>query len=196
MQMILASQSPRRKELLAFLGHPFLTMPADADESIPQGMGPEEAVRLLARRKANLVAQSHPDDLVIGADTVVAIDGRILGKPESPQQAAEMLALLSGRIHSVYTGVCLQKNGERRAFSQRTRVAFYPLTQEEIAWYLDTGEPFDKAGAYGVQGFGSVFVKGIEGDYFNVMGLPIARLCREIQAFCPGWKLGNTAAQA
>lgn len=195
MQIILASQSPRRKELLALLGHPFFTHPVDADERIPAGMEPARAVRMLSRRKAEAAGKRYPEALIIGADTVVAIDGRILGKPASREEAWEMLSLLSGRTHHVYTGVCLVRDGKSRTFVQCTRVEFYPLGRDEIARYLDTGEPFDKAGAYGIQGYGSLFVKEIAGDYFNVMGLPVARLAREMASFCPEWRASERAKE-
>ncbi len=182
MQLVLASQSPRRKELLGLLGRDFITLPVDADETIPPGTPPAEAVEMLAQRKARMAASQRPGDLIVAADTVVAIDGMILGKPHSAQEAAAMLKRLSGRLHSVYTGVCVRYGEKERSFVAHTQVEFYPMEEGEIRWYLETGEPFDKAGAYGIQGYGAVFVKGIIGDYYNVMGLPIARLRRELES--------------
>ena len=172
-RVVLASQSPRRRELLKFLFDEFTVHVSEADESLPEGVAPGAAVEELARRKALAVAALEPGALVVGADTVVAIDGLILGKPRDPGEAAAMLRRLSGREHTVYTGVCLVRGAQRQVFHCRTQVLFKPLSEEEIAWYLSTGEPYDKAGAYGIQGYGARFVRGVVGDYFNVMGLPV-----------------------
>lgn len=175
-QIILASGSPRRQELLHLVVENFEVCVSDADETLPEGIGPSKAVEMLAQRKAQAVARLRPSALIIGADTVVAVDGAILGKPQDDEQAREMLLRLSGRMHQVYTGVALCENGGSCVFSCCTEVEFASLTNEEIDWYLGTGEPFDKAGAYGIQGYGARFVKAIKGDYFNVMGLPVNRL--------------------
>lgn len=183
MDLILASQSPRRRELLAVIQPNFKVVPSIAEEIIPDGYSPAEAVEHLARLKASQVAKSYPDCLVIGADTVVAIDGRILGKPRNREDCLHMLHLLSGRIHQVYTGVALSGNCKLESFVTCTKVEFWPLTEDEISAYASTEEPYDKAGAYGIQGLGSLLVKGIEGDYFNVMGLPVSCLNRHMADF-------------
>ena len=156
----------------------------DIEEIIDPAWRPDEAARNLAKQKAEVVSGKYPADCVIAADTIVAAEGQILGKPADEEDAARMLRILSGREHKVITGVCLTLNGESRVFSQGTRVKFYPLRDEEIWAYIKTGEPMDKAGAYGIQGRGGLLVEGIAGDYFNVVGLPIARLVRELDALC------------
>ena len=180
METILASGSPRRRELLQYICPEYTVLPADIDETPPAGTAPEAVGEVTARRKAEHVAKAHPNALIIAADTVVVAEGEVLGKPVDAADAARMLRLLSGSEHRVYTGVCLRCGGRERCFTQCTRVWFYPLTEAEIEAYLATGEPFDKAGAYGIQGYGCALVERIEGDYFNVMGLPAARLKREI----------------
>ena len=186
MKIILASASPRRREILTTIGlAPDEIMPSDADETIAEGTPAHEAVMILSERKAESVAKKAPaDSLLIASDTVVVLDGEILGKPRDRQDAYDMLSRLSGRIHSVYTGVCMILNEKKSVFYQKTDVEFYPLTDADINAYLDTGEPFDKAGAYGIQGRGSVLVKGIDGDFFTVMGLPAAEVYRTAERFC------------
>ena len=175
--MILASASPRRRELLGLITDNFKIIPAKGEEDIPEGSAPEDAVRLLAKQKAEEIYSEHRGEVIIAADTVVAIDGKILGKPRDEKNAAEMLGALSGRRHSVFTGVCvIFADGNREVFAEETAVDFYPLSEREIAEYIASGEPMDKAGAYGIQGRGALFVKGIVGDYYNVMGLPVSRL--------------------
>ena len=178
MSVVLASGSPRRKELLEMLGFKDLViLPAKGEEKPPAGAGPEETVLSLAAAKAGEVSRlCREEDLIIAADTVVWIDGRILGKPHSEEEAGRMLRRLSGASHQVYTGVCVQKGGETLLECEVSTVRFRPLTEEEIAAYVRSGEPMDKAGAYGAQGLGALFVQGIEGDFFNVMGLPLCRL--------------------
>lgn len=186
--LILASQSPRRKELLSTILPDFATQVSAADETLPDEITPVEAVRHLAAKKAEAVLSLQPDPeevVVIGSDTVVAIDGKILGKPHTPEECTEMLRALSGREHAVHTGVALLRGTSRRVFQETTFVQFWPLTEEEIAWYASTPEPYDKAGGYGIQGLGSRLVKGITGDYFTVMGLPVSRLWRELRSFAP-----------
>ena len=178
MSIVLASASPRRRELLQTAGIDFTVRVSDAAEYIAPGTPPQEAVQSLARQKAEAVAAQCPSDTVIGADTVVTLDGVILGKPRDAADAARMLHLLSGRTHEVYTGVCLCRAGYAETFFACTRVTFYPLTDEEIDDYIATGEPMDKAGAYGIQGLGCTLVRGIEGDYCIVVGLPVASLVR------------------
>lgn len=174
--LILASKSPRRKELLSVITEDFVIKAADVDETLPEDISPKEAVEYLSKIKAQPFANDN--DTVIGADTVVAIDDKILGKPKSSEDAFDMLKLLSGRCHSVFTGVTVIKADKIKTFSAETRVKFFELTDEEIEKYIATGEPFDKAGAYGIQGKGSMLVEKIDGDYFNVVGLPVNLLGR------------------
>ncbi|MFJ7974746.1 Maf family protein [Peribacillus sp. JNUCC 23] len=181
--LILASSSPRRKELLQVLQIPFQSVDANVDESIEPNTAPSDAVKELAHRKAKAVAANHPDSCVIGSDTVVALDGLILGKPTDRADARRMLQLLAGNTHFVYTGVALVQGKKSQVFFEETEVTFWDLSDAEIEGYLDSGEPFDKAGSYGIQGYGSLFVKKIHGDYFSVVGLPVSRLSRELLAF-------------
>ena len=181
MSLVLASASPRRRELMQTAGLAFTVRVSDAEERIPPDAAPHEAVQALARQKAEAVVALCPDGTVIGADTVVVLDGMIFGKPRDAADARRMLQLLSGRTHEVYTGVCLCRGGTAETFFVCTRVTFYPLTDREIDAYIATGEPMDKAGAYGVQGRGCTLVRGIEGDYFNVVGLPVAELYRRLE---------------
>ena len=178
--IILASASPRRKELLSLISDDFKVAPSDCDESIPEDMPVCEFPEYIAREKAISVSKKFPPDTVIGADTGVFSGGKILGKPTDEENAREMLKELSGKTHKVVTGCAVVKNGICQSFSAETQVEFYSLTDNEIEAYILTGEPFDKAGAYGIQGKGSLFVKRIDGDYFNVVGLPIAKLKRFI----------------
>lgn len=182
-KLILASGSPRRRELLGTAGLEFEVIVADVEEKISEGAAPQDVVKALALQKAQAVAQLHPDCTVIGADTVVVSDGKILGKPKSEADAAEMLGSLSGRVHKVCTGVALINGDKIKNFCETTEVEFHNLTAEEIENYVKTGEPMDKAGAYGIQGKGCVLVKRISGDYFNVVGLPVSRVYRELGDF-------------
>lgn len=183
--IILASQSPRRRELLARMGIPhFDVIPAREEEQTDPTLPAGRLVKALAQQKAREVAaRVPPDAIVIAADTVVAIDGEILGKPHSPAEAAEMLQKLSGRQHTVCTGVAVRQNDVELVEGESAQVRFRPLSPQEIATYIATGEPMDKAGAYGVQGYGCLFVEGIVGDYYNVMGLPVCRLGRMLARF-------------
>ncbi len=175
--MILASQSPRRRELLSLITADFRIIPAKGEENLPDGIAPDEAVLLLSRQKAEEIYAEYKNETIIAADTVVAIDGQILGKPSSELNAAEMLRLLSGRTHSVYTGVCvISEAGELHSFVEETRVEFHKLSESLIQNYVASGEPMDKAGAYGIQGAGALLVKRIDGCYYNVMGLPVGTL--------------------
>lgn len=184
MNIILASGSPRRRQLLEQIGLPFTVRASDVDETVSPDLGPAEVVASLSRRKAEAVAAgAAPSELILAADTVVALDSAILGKPHSGEEAASMLAALSGRTHQVFTGVTLLRDGETLTEHVATSVTFRPLTPEEIAAYVRTGEPMDKAGAYGIQGYGALLVERLEGDYFNVMGLPLCRLGRMLSAF-------------
>lgn len=182
-EIILASASPRRKELLSTAGLEFTVRVADVEEVIDENATPDEVVMSLALQKAQAVAQADPTATVIGADTVVVLDGEILGKPENEQNAIEMLTALSGRSHTVYTGVAIINGEKIKNFCEATQVEFFPLTEDEIRGYVATGEPMDKAGAYGIQGKGCVLVRKIDGDYFNVVGLPVSRVCRELRDF-------------
>ena len=179
MAMILASQSPRRRELLGQMGFSFTVRPAKGEELAHPELTPAQLVEELARQKAlEVSAEAEADDVVVAADTVVAIDGVVLGKPRDKAHAAEMLSALSGREHTVYTGVAVKRGETLLVEHEATQVRFRPLTQREIDLYIQTGEPMDKAGSYGIQGYGALLVEGIRGDYFNVVGLPICRLGR------------------
>ena len=185
MAVILASQSPRRRELLERMGiGPFQIRPAQGEEILDPQLSPAEPVETLSRQKAaEIAAGAAPEDLILAADTVVSVDGRILGKPRDERQAAEMLAALSGREHTVYTGVTVRRGSEVVTEHEATAVRFRPLRREEIDAYVATGEPMDKAGAYGIQGYGCLLVEGICGDYFNVVGLPVCRLGQILARF-------------
>lgn len=178
MQMILASASPRRRELMALLSDEFQVCPAKGPERVPPQMPSGQQARYLAVQKAREVFSRYPQGIVIGADTMVLMGDTIFGKPRDEKEARQMLKTLSGRVHQVKTGVCLKAPGWETSFTQTTQVEFYPLSDREIDRYIHTGEPFDKAGGYGIQGGASVFVKGIVGDYFNVVGFPVAQIRR------------------
>ena len=210
LRVILASQSPRRQELLKKIFQYFEVMPSNADENI-EVLPPAEYVEKLSKIKALEVYErlmdedemvpevtgmkrlsklfkgsgyaSTEDMLVIGADTIVVRDGEILGKPKDKTDAKRMLMLLSGCEHSVYTGVCIISENKNITFCEETKVRFFELSESEIDEYIATGEPFDKAGAYGIQELGALLVSGITGDYYNVMGLPVGRLSRELKNF-------------
>lgn len=175
-RVILASGSPRRKELLSELISDFEVIPSGCEEKVPENSTPEDIVMSLSLQKAQDVARNHEDAVVIGSDTIVYSDGEIMGKPVDKADAERMLRKLSGKSHFVYTGVCIMHKGQITTFYDKTEVEFYPLSDDEIADYIATNEPFDKAGAYGIQGRGAVLVKGIIGDFFNVMGLPVGKL--------------------
>ncbi len=176
--LILASGSPRRRELLSLITDEFEILVSGCDEFVPEGTPAEKVPAILAEQKALAVAKLRPEDTVIGSDTVVVLNNEIFGKPKDKSHAHTMLKALSGKKHFVYTGVAVAEKGEVRSFVQKTEVEFYELSDETIEKYIATGEPMDKAGAYGIQGKGSVLVKGIVGDYFNVMGLPVAETAR------------------
>ena len=179
--LILASASPRRQELLRLAGISVEVIPSHADERFRSGEKPERHVIRLAREKAHEVAGRNPNRCVLGADTVVVVDGKVLGKPEDPKEAEEMLRFLSDREHRVITGYCLLNSTleNRKEGFVTTRVRFKPLSSEEIRWYIATEEPFDKAGAYAIQGRGAFMIREIFGSYTNVVGLP---LCEVIEA--------------
>ncbi len=174
MRLVLASASPRRAELLRAAGFTFDIHPVDLDERLLPGESPEAYVRRLATAKASEVVRRISGSVVIGADTTVVVDEHILGKPDDDRQAAEMLQMLSGRSHDVLTGVAVARGTAQLAVVECTRVHFLQLSPAEIAWYVGSGEPRDKAGAYAVQGLASRFIDRIEGSYSNVVGLPIA----------------------
>lgn len=180
---ILASASPRRKEILSNAGFSFEIIPSDADETVTENLSPEETVKELAKRKAQYILERHPDRVVFGCDTVVAVDGKVLGKPLNDEDAFNMLRMLSGKTHKVSTGVCVISAEKEVCFYDTTQVTFYELSDETIWSYVKTGECSDKAGAYGIQGYGSVLVKEIKGDYFSVMGLPVTRAARALIEF-------------
>ena len=212
-RLVLASASPRRRELLSQIGLEFTVMPSTKEENAKtteagalvqelsrqkavdiweqlsggQGQNPDADQEQIAEetQEPNLNGKRQPELLVIGADTVVCCEGKILGKPHSREAAAEMLTALQGRSHEVYTGVTLYSQSETVTFFECTQVEFYPMTEVEISEYIDSKEPMDKAGAYGIQGLGARFVKGIRGDYNNVVGLPVGRLYQEMKS--RGW---------
>ena len=185
MKIILASQSPRRKELLERMGiRDFETISPNVDESVFHGLPPEELVRRLSAEKSAAVAgRAGEDAIVIAADTVVALEGAVLGKPADELDAFKMLSALSGVRHQVYTGVTVCRGGEKQTAHEVTDVTFRELSEEEIEHYIATGEPMDKAGAYGIQGYGALLIQGISGDYYNVMGLPVCRLSGMLARF-------------
>jgi septum formation protein len=184
MQLILPSQSPRRKELLGLFGIPFTVRVADIDETMDLSAPAAEEVARVSRRKA-LAIPREQDDVLIAADTIVVCQGRVLGKPHDAQEAYEMLRLLSGRDHQVMTGVTVLRGKEERVFTQITDLHFRELSDREINRYIATGEPMDKAGAYGIQGGAALFCEKMDGDYYNVMGLPVCRLGETLKELAP-----------
>jgi septum formation protein len=179
--LILASQSPRRRELLTLAGFPFTVRACPVEEVRAPGENPREYVMRLAKSKAEAACQDDPDEIVLGADTTVALGDRILEKPAHPAAAKAMLRALSCREHIVLTGICLKHRGGTIVDCESTRVSFIELNEQEIEEYVASGEPMDKAGAYAIQGRASKFVDRIEGDYFNVMGLPLALLYKHLK---------------
>lgn len=185
-RIILASQSPRRRELLTQIGLKFEVIPSTVEEVITSA-NPVEVVQELAQQKARDVAEvagremAKDSLLVIGADTIVVYEGKILGKPEDKEDAVRILTMLQGKEHSVYTGVALLSGEQEIVFAEETRVQMCPMTPEEILWYVNTGEPMDKAGAYGIQGLCARFIRQIQGDYNNVVGLPVGRIYQELK---------------
>lgn len=176
MDVILASQSPRRRELLALLQIPFDVEVSGEQEIIPEDACPEQIVMALAEQKAQHVFLRHPNHCVIGADTIVVLNGHILGKPKTAAQAVEYLSALQGKNHYVLTGVCVKTPNGSLTRYESTLVRFRPMTIDEITWYASTGDPMDKAGAYGVQGLACCFVDSVDGNFFNVVGLPLPLL--------------------
>lgn len=183
MALILASASPRRQELLRLITDDFIVCPAAVDEILPPALSVRASAQYLAQIKAEAVATQYPDAVIIGSDTTVLFEHQILGKPNTPERATEMLHLLSGKTHEVITGVALAKGAKISTFQTETKVTFYPLTDAQIEAYVKTGEPLDKAGAYGIQGYGALFVQQIVGDYYGVVGLPVAPLAKALSQF-------------
>ncbi|MDE6780131.1 MAG: Maf family protein [Ruminococcus sp.] len=184
--IILASASPRRRELMNLITEDFKAVSADVDETLPENINPLKASEYLAEIKARSVTKSFPEDLLIGCDTTVIIDEKILGKPKDSDQCREYLKMLSGRTHEVITACSIVCGNNVRTFSEVTEVTFRKLSEEDIEWYIATGEPFDKAGGYGIQGKGSLLIEKISGDYFNVVGLPVSKLNQELKNFVKG----------
>lgn len=179
MELVLASSSPRRKEILGLMRAKFSVIPSDADEKVPDGTPPADAVLILASRKGAAVLRDHPElrgAFILASDTVVDLDGQILGKPKNADDAVRMLSRLSGRTHLVHSGICAFHEGKSAGVTETTTVRFAPLSRDEIEYYVSSGEPFGKAGSYAIQGLGARYVSGISGDYFNVMGLPVYAL--------------------
>ncbi len=187
-RIILASASPRRRELLEQVGAEFEALPAVGEEIITDSSPQQAVLGLSAQKAAEVAGNVQGDAIIIGADTVVAFGGRILGKPKDAKDAKRMLAMLSGNTHSVYTGVSIivKQAGKSQEYSfyEETEVTMYPLSEEQMISYIRTGEPMDKAGAYGIQGKGAAFIEKIQGDYNNVVGLPIARVLRTLEEIC------------
>ncbi|QWB99915.1 septum formation protein Maf [Mycoplasmatota bacterium] len=181
MRVILASQSPRRKELIKMLNIEAITMPSRIEEVIDETLSHEEMVMDLAYQKASDIFRDHKDDLVLGFDTLVILGDKIMGKPKDKQEARMYLKELSGRTHRVITGCAFIKKGHSSSFYSSADVTFYPMTDHEIEEYIDTKEPFDKAGAYGIQGYGSKYIQSIYGDYYAIVGFPVSKIYRELK---------------
>lgn len=183
MELILASGSPRRRELLALYTKDFTVCVSEFDEGAVQAASPAALVEKLARGKCLAVAKDHPGCVVLGCDTVVDVDGVIFGKPKDEADARRMLEALSGRTHAVHTGVCVSDGVRTESFADTCRVRFFPLSQREIDAYVATPEPYDKAGAYAIQGRAAVWLDALEGDYYTIMGLPVSRTARLLERF-------------
>ena len=186
MQLILASASPRRKELLGLFHIPFVIRVADIDETMDNTKSPYQEVARVSQMKA-LAVEREPEDVVVAADTIVVCQGKVLGKPHTPDEAKQMLQLLSGRDHQVMTGVTMLRGGKEWVFTEVTHLHFRNLTAGEIDRYVASGEPMDKAGSYGIQGGAALFCERISGDYYNVMGLPVCRLGQVLRQAAPEW---------
>lgn len=195
-RVVLASASPRRRELLNLIGIPHDVRPANIDETMRPREAPRRHAERLAREKASAIAVRDPDLITIGADTVVVINRKVLGKPADAADAARMLGMLSGREHTVITAVAVSRGRKLRSAIEEVRVKFRRLRDDEIEAYIATGEPMDKAGAYGIQGFGATIVEGIEGDYFSVMGLPLVRLVGLMRDVGVKYRFGELATSA
>ncbi len=179
--IILASASPRRKEICELLGLQFSVVPAQNEIEIDKNLEPEKAVELVAISKAQEVFEKYPDHTVIGSDTAVFCDNEFLGKPKDKEDAKRMIKMLSGKTHFVYTGVAVIKKGKTVSFCEKSSVTFTNLTDEEISWYISSSEPYDKAGAYAVQGLSARFIEKIEGDFYSIMGLPCSKLYKTLK---------------
>jgi septum formation protein len=195
LRVILASQSPRRRELLTLVGITHEVRPADIDEAYLPGEVPSEHAERLARGKCAVIAEREPDALVIGSDTIVVVDGEVLGKPKDDGDAAHMLRRLSGRSHIVVTAVAVAWRGEIRSAVEEVNVTFHSLSDDDITAYIATREPMDKAGAYGIQGFGATIVERVDGDYFAVMGLPLQLLVRVLRELGIRYAFGPLAVE-
>src|SRR4051812_47065435 len=195
-KVILASGSPRRRQLLELIGIQHEVKPSNVDEKIKGKETPRKHAERLAREKASVFAKADPDSVIIAADTIVVIDGKILGKPANAVDAGSMLALLNGRTHTVFTAVAVARGSKLKSGVEEVHVKFRKLTDNEIDSYIATGEPMDKAGAYGIQGFGATIVERIEGDYFAVMGLPIVRLVRLLAELGVDYRFGKLSIKA
>jgi septum formation protein len=195
LRVILASQSPRRRELLALIGITHEVRPADIDETYFPGEKPAAHAERLARGKCAVIAEREPDALVIGSDTIVVVDGDVLGKPTDEADAARMLRRLSGRSHVVVTAVAVARRGQIRSAVEEVNVTFHSLSDGDIAAYIATREPMDKAGAYGIQGFGATIVERVDGDYFAVMGLPLQLLVRVLRELGVRYAFGPLAVE-
>jgi septum formation protein len=190
-KLVLASGSPRRSEIMDSVGWEFTKDAPDIDESEREGEEPEVYVQRLAREKAEAVAASHPDQIVLAADTTVVIDGQIIAKPTDLEDARRMLRMLSGNWHEVLTGIAVMKSDNTEVAMQRTRVKFAPMNEKEINFLVEMGDPLDKAGAYAVQAQAALFIEGIEGDYWNVVGLPISLVYEMVRKVESGKEKGK-----
>lgn len=187
--LILASQSPRRHELMRYITSDFEIVSASIDECVYENESVEDYVVRMEETKAENVYQNHPESVVIGCDTIVSYKNEILGKPVDKDEAYRVLSLLSGKTHHVLTAVSIVSSQKKKSFISKAEVTFFPLTSEEIWRYIHTDEPMDKAGAYGIQGQGSLFVSEIKGDYYSIVGLPVAHLQRHLMSFIQGESL-------
>ena len=192
-RVVLASSSPRRRQLLDLIGIAHEVRPANIDETMRLREAPRRHAERLAREKASAIAKRDPDLITIGADTIVVVNRKVLGKPRDPEDAARMLTMLSGREHMVITAVAVSRGRKLRSAVEEVRVRFRRLRDDEIEAYIATGEPMDKAGAYGIQGYGATIVERIEGDYFAVMGLPIVRLIGLLRDVGVRYRFGSIA---
>lgn len=182
-KIILASASPRRKELIKMITDEVIINPCDCDETVSDNLKGREIAEYLSKIKGEAVKNEFKENIIVSADTIVCLNDEALGKPKDYDDAFNMLKKLTGNTHSVFTGVTIIKGEKMHTFSQETKVTFYELSDEEIDEYISSGDVYDKAGSYGIQGKGGLLVEKIEGDYFNVVGLPVARLKRELEKF-------------
>lgn len=183
MAIILASGSPRRRELMALITPDYRVETSDVDESGITAADPASLVQALARAKCMAVAQHHPEDVVIGCDTVVDCGGEVFGKPRDAADARRMLRALSGRTHAVHTGVCIARGGRVECFADTCRVTFFPIGEADLEAYIASAEPYDKAGGYAIQGHAAVWIDRLEGDYYTIMGFPVSRVARTLAGF-------------